>query len=670
MQFSLLCIFVLSLVPAVEGSAAQVASPIAKVIELLSSLEAKILSEGAASQKTYDEFAEWCEDRSKELGFEIKTHTGEKEGLEASIADDKATIADLNAKIEELTGEVAKDEADLKAATDVREKEKADFVAEEAELSETISVIERAITIIEQEMAKSSSLLQTQTAGNLAQVFETLVKASFLSSADSDRLTSLVQTQENEAGAPAAAAYESSSGGVVGVLEKLLDEAKEQLETATKTERASQDQYEMVAGSLSDEIKYANKEIDEAKKKLAETQAALSVAEGDLAVTNKSLAGAVKAKAELHQDCMEKAQDFELETKSRGEELKALATAKKAISESLLQVQPDQESVSLLQVSRKRSQNVAGVKSLRIVRDLAMKIKSAALSQLASRMSAMLRYGGGDDQFAKVKGLIKDLIGRLIAEAKAEAEEKAYCDKELAETRAKKTDKEDEIAKLTAAIDRMTARIAVLKGEIAATQKELAELAASQLAMDNLRGEEHDVYLAQKAEMEEGLQGVKLALKTLKDYYGGASGDHEAATGAGEGIIGLLEVIESDMTKTLTEVEATEKASADEYDRQTKENEVEKTLMDQDVKYKSKEQKGLEDALAEATSDRTSVTAELDAVLEYLKSIEARCIAKPMTFEERVKRREAEIAGLKEALEILGGEDVIAENERRAAEEA
>merc|ERR1719261_1790224 len=129
----------------------------------------------------------------------------------------------------------------------------------------------------------------------------------------------------------------------------------------------------------------------------------------------------------------------------------------------------------------------------------------------------MLRYGGGDDQFAKVKGLIKDLIERLVAKAKAEAEEKAYCDKELAETREKKADKEDEIAKLTAAIDRMTARIAVLKGEIAAAQKELAELAASQLSMDKLRGEEHDVYLAQKAEMEEGLQGVKLALMTLKD---------------------------------------------------------------------------------------------------------------------------------------------------------
>merc|ERR1719198_1118608 len=167
--------------------------------------------------------------------------------------------------------------------------------------------------------------------------------------------------------------------------------------------------------------------------------------------------------------------------------------------------------------------------------------------------------------------------------------------------------------------------------------------------------------------MEEGLQGVKLALKTLKDYYGGAS-DHGAATGAGEGIIGLLEVIESDMTKTLTEVEAAEKSSAAEYDRQTKENELLKTTVDQDVKYKSKEKKELEEQVSEETSDRSSVEAELSAVLEYLKQVEARCIAKPMTYEEVVARREAEIAGLKEALEILNGEAVQAENEKRSAE--
>merc|ERR1719247_1844130 len=85
MQAALLCVLVLTSVPSAWGATAEEASPISKVIELLSSLEAKIMKEGAASQKTYDEFAEWCEDRSKELGFEIKTLESEKEGLEALL---------------------------------------------------------------------------------------------------------------------------------------------------------------------------------------------------------------------------------------------------------------------------------------------------------------------------------------------------------------------------------------------------------------------------------------------------------------------------------------------------------------------------------------------------------------------------------------------------------
>merc|ERR1719172_268709 len=98
------------------------------------------------------------------------------------------------------------------------------------------------------------------------------------------------------------------------------------------------------------------------RKKLAETEAALAAAEGDLAVCSKSLAAAVAAKAELHQDCMDKAQDFELETSSRGEELKALAAAKKAISESTsgeggaaeITYGFNQVATSLLQVRREK----------------------------------------------------------------------------------------------------------------------------------------------------------------------------------------------------------------------------------------------------------------------------------------------------------------------------
>merc|ERR1719261_417790 len=167
----------------------------------------------------------------------------------------------------------------------------------------------------------------------------------------------------------------------------------------------------------------------------------------------------------------------------------------------------------MLEISQLSSATDLGkLEAVRLLRDLGRRLKSPVLTQLASRMASMLRYGGGsgDDQFAKVKGLIRDLIQRLLAQAQAEAEEKAYCDKELAETRSKRDSKQDEIDKLTEAIDKMTARKALLEKQVKALMKDLAELAATQLKMDKIRHEEHSVFLTQKAEMEEGIQGVKL----------------------------------------------------------------------------------------------------------------------------------------------------------------
>merc|ERR1719218_504512 len=103
---------------------------------MISDLEAKIIAEGKDAQKVYDEFAEFCEDRSKQLGFEIKTGKAEVKDLTAAIEKEAATQESLNAKIEELSAAIATDEADLKAATEIRAKEQKVFAAEEKELME------------------------------------------------------------------------------------------------------------------------------------------------------------------------------------------------------------------------------------------------------------------------------------------------------------------------------------------------------------------------------------------------------------------------------------------------------------------------------------------------------------------------------------------------------
>merc|ERR1719253_1192128 len=166
------------------------ANPIEKILEMISDLQAKVIGEGQDAQKTYDEFAEWCEDRSTQLGFEIKTGKANVEELKATIDQETSSIAALETKIEELSNDIKTDEADLDAATKIRQKEAADFAAEEKELTTVLDMLERATSILSKEMAKSgASMLQLKSASSITEALSVMVQASALSSADASRLT-------------------------------------------------------------------------------------------------------------------------------------------------------------------------------------------------------------------------------------------------------------------------------------------------------------------------------------------------------------------------------------------------------------------------------------------------------------------------------------------------
>mmetsp|Transcript_84024 Transcript_84024/g.162137 ORF Transcript_84024/g.162137 Transcript_84024/m.162137 type:complete len:704 (+) Transcript_84024:49-2160(+) len=670
------------------------ANPVQKVISLLSGLEAKIKRDANAEEKAYADYMAWCKDGGKEKEFEIKTAKSDIEGLTATIKKAEADTMSLNSKIDDLAQDISTNDADLKAAASIREKEHSEFVAAENELVDTVNTLERAINILERKLS-SSAMLQAKVderdINKLVRVMSALVDAAALSIHDKQMLVGLVQNgqkQEDDAldadvGAPDPAVYKERSKSIIDVLEDLKQKAITQLDELRRQETNARHNFALLKQSLEDQIKVDTKELDESKSSKHEAAETQATAEADLTTTKKDLAEDESILANMETDCKNKMADHEVSVKNRAEELKALASAKTAImdatggGEALVY-----NAMSFFQLDGGEKASrvwLAHFEVVNFLRQLAHTQHSTEIFQLAGRISSAMQVAAtssaGSDPFAKVKGLISDMIERLIKEAGDEANHKAYCDKEYADTKQKLDELKYDVEKYTAKLDKTKSDSATYKDEVATLQGEIAEVIKSQAKADKLRKEENKVYLQSKADLEQGLSGVRLALKILREYYSNQASlmqqapespeVHSSAKGAGGGIIAMLEVIESDFGKTLASTEMAEDAAATAYQKLSMENKMAKKLKEQDVEFKTKAAAGLDKATTELASDLDSTQTELAAVLEYSEKIRAMCEVKPETYEERAGRRQAEIEGLKEALKILEGEAVLLQRDQR-----
>merc|ERR1719335_842889 len=137
--------------------------------------------------------------QQKNKHFEIKTATSKKEKLEASIQEAESTAEAAKETIEELATTISTDEADLKAATEIREKEHGVFVETESELSDAVDTLGRAIGIIERNMKGSALLQQSVDTGSIAALLTTLstvIDAASFSSQDKQKIMALVQGKD------------------------------------------------------------------------------------------------------------------------------------------------------------------------------------------------------------------------------------------------------------------------------------------------------------------------------------------------------------------------------------------------------------------------------------------------------------------------------------------
>merc|ERR1719352_900279 len=203
------------------------------------------------------------------------------------------------AKIEELSTTIATAEKDLASATKIREKENADFEKVQAELMEGVSMLERAIAIIEREMAKTGFIQGADSMKKVSEALSAIMNAAMVNSADKAKVQALLQAQTADteddlelqpAGAPDPAAYKSKSGGIVDTLEDVLEKAKAELADAQKAEMNSKFDYDMLKQKLEDAMKFGEKELGETKAAKAAAEEAKATAENELAVAEKAAA--------------------------------------------------------------------------------------------------------------------------------------------------------------------------------------------------------------------------------------------------------------------------------------------------------------------------------------------------------------------------------------------
>jgi hypothetical protein len=316
---------------------------------------------------------------------EIKTAAGQIERLTAEIQKHEAAAVDLTDKVAALDADTAGWKSDHEKLTEIRDKEHGDYKVTHTDYSESISAIERAIVAIQ-----ASS---TQKISQEAMMFlQTLAVKARLPAGSKQLITSLLQQTPY--------AYESSSGGVIEMLEKLKEQFYEERNTLEKEEMNGRHAYDMEALTLTDSIKAAEKESGEKKSALSDHKSMAGAAKGTLEMVSTEKAEDEKYLQDLTSQCRMKAEAFESRQKMRQEEIDAIAEAIGIIKEKVSGL-ADKHLPSLAQ----KKVSLSLLRSSASVSHAALKAKAAAP---ADQGREAWREGAGAARLACGRGPLRE----------------------------------------------------------------------------------------------------------------------------------------------------------------------------------------------------------------------------------------------------------------------
>jgi len=472
--------------------------------------------------------------------------------------------------------------------------------------------------------------------------------------------------------APEANAYDFQSSGIIEMLEKLLDKFIDERTVLEKEEMNSKHAYDMLMQDLTAQIDQATKDRDEKAETKAKKLQAKADAEGDLKDTTTTRDADVKYLADLTATCEQKASDFEARQQLRAEEIVAIEKAIEIISSEAVAGNAEKHLPTMLQKSS-FSQLRSDLNTQ--VQNRVAKFLEGRAKKLNSRVLSALAVHVADDPFKKVKKMIKDLIVRLMEEANEEAEHKGWCDTELSTNEQTRKEKTEAVETLHAEIDQLEASIAKLTEDISELTKAVAELDAAMAKATKLRQEEKAKNTETIEDSVEAQTAVAQAITVLKEFYAKAAEstallqqqpaapeifetEYKGMQAENGGVIGMLEVIESDFARLESDTKAAEATAQKEYDQFMTDSKVDKAQKTTDIEHKTAKKQDEEQAKTTKEKDLEGTQKELDAALAYFDKLKPSCVDAGVSYEDRVARRKEEIESLQEALRILNGEDI------------
>jgi hypothetical protein len=636
-------------------------TPVQKVIQMMEEMKSKAIAEKEKEIKLFKEYMSWCKDTTTDKKHEIITATDEIERLEATISKNTVAATELADKVAAIDADIAQWSSDKDAATEVREKEKADYQETNTDYTESIDALGKAI------VALSKSQGSVPQAMMLLQQIATEHRVP---DSAQDLLQTLLADDAEQPTNPPVAGYESQSGGIVKIMEDLQAKFEEERAALQKEEMEGAHAFNMLELELEDQITYGTKERDTKAAKANEHKATVAEAKGELATQKTVLSEAETYLVELTTQCTLKSEAFEARQKTRAEELEAIEKAIEIISGEAVKGGAEKHLPSLVQKSfvhlRSSSRSSQQQRAAKLLKARALRIGSDRLSLLAVKVES--------DPFAKVINMIKGLITKLKEEAAAESAHKAWCDEELKNNKLTRDEKRQEVEMLNAKVDEINAAIDKLTADIQSNEEAMAEL-------DKTMKEATEVRLKEKAKNEEtiadakaALEAVAMALKVLKEFYAKAAASllqhrgpaddapesfsNEAYTGqqgASKGVVGMLEVIQSDFARLESETSTDEALAAKEYETLMDESATDREAKRVENVKMGRQVTAKERALASTQKDLKSAQEELEAAQAYFDKLKPDCIEEGLSFEERAKMRQEEIDSLKEAFDILDG---------------